>query len=119
MDYIGTRNPQADAELCILISEILERCGLDKTDYTLKISSRKFTDNLFEKLNIKSKEQISITLRALDKIDRLGWNEVQKLLGEGRKDKSGDFTKGANLKNTQIKVIENALKSETPDMKIF
>ena len=114
-DYVGTKNLQADAELCILMSEILERCGLDKADYTLKISSRKFTDKLFEKLNIKSKEQTSITLRALDKIDRLGWNEVQKLLGEGRKDKSGDFTKGANLNNEQIKTIENALKSEAPD----
>jgi len=114
-DYVGTNNLQADAELCVLISEILERCGLDKVDYTVKISSRKFTDNLFNKLNINSDEQKTTTLRALDKIDRLGWNEVQKLLGEGRKDKSGDYTKGANLKNEQIKIIENALKSNETD----
>lgn len=114
-DYVGTKNLQADAELCVLISEILEKCGLVKTDYTVKISSRKFTDKLFEQLKIKSKEQISTTLRALDKIDRLGWGEVKKLLGEGRKDKSGDYTKGANLKSDQIKIIENALKSKTPD----
>ncbi len=114
-DYVGTKNLQADAELCVLISEILEKCGLVKTDYTVKISSRKFTDKLFEQLKIKSKEQISTTLRALDKIDRLGWGEAKKLLGEGRKDKSGDYTKGANLKSDQIKIIENALKSKTPD----
>jgi len=114
-DYIGTKNLQADAELCVLISEILEKCGLDKKDYTVKISSRKFTDNLFEQLKIKSKEQISTTLRALDKIDRLGWGEAKKLLGEGRKDKSGDYTKGANLNSDQIKTIENALKSKTSD----
>ena len=114
-DYVGTKSLQADAELCVLISEILEKCGLDKKDYTVKISSRKFTDKLFEKLKIKSKDQISTTLRALDKIDRLGWEEAQKLLGEGRKDKSGDYTKGANLKKDQIKIIENALKSEITD----
>ena len=114
-DYVGTKNLQADAELCVLISEILEKCGLDKKDYTLKVSSRKFTDKLFDKIKIKSKDQISNTLRALDKIDRLGWEEVKKLLGAGRKDKSGDFTKGANLKNEQIKIIENTLKSQTPD----
>ena len=114
-DYVGTKNLQADAELCVLISEILEKCGLDKIDYTVKISSRKFTDKLFEKLKIKSKDQISTILRALDKIDRLGWEEAMKLLGEGRKDKSGDYTKGANLKNDQIKIIENALKSKTAD----
>ena len=114
-DYIGTKNLQADAELCVLISEILEKCGLDQADYTVKISSRKFTDNLFEQLKIKSKDQISIILRALDKIDRLGWAEVKKILGEGRKDKSGDYTKGANLKSDQIKILENALKNRTPD----
>ena len=35
-DYVGTKNLQADAELCVLISEILEKCGLDKRDYTVK-----------------------------------------------------------------------------------
>ena len=67
------------------------------------------------KLKIKSKDQISTVLRALDKIDRLGWEEAKKLLGEGRKDKSGDYTKGANLKSDQVKIIENALKSKKPD----
>ena len=114
-DYVGTTNPQADAELCVLISEILEKCGLDKTDYTVKISSRKFTDKLFEKLKITSKDQISTTLRALDKIDRLGWEEAKKLLGEGRKDKSGDYTKGANLNNDQIKIIEDTLNNKNPN----
>ena len=113
-DYVGTKNLQADAELCVLISEVLEKCGLNKTDYIVKISSRKFTNNLFEKLKITSKDQISTTLRALDKVDRLGWEEAKKLLGEGRKDKSGDYTKGANLKNSQIKIIEDSLKNKNP-----
>ena len=114
-DYVGTKNLQADAELCVLISEILEKCGLDKKDYTVKISSRKLTDKLFEKLKITSKDQVSTTLRALDKIDRLGWEEAKKLLGEGRKDKSGDYTKGAKLSNDQIKKIESTLQGKIPD----
>ena len=114
-DYVGTKNLQADAELCVLISEILEKCGLDKADYTVKISSRKITSKLFEKIKINSKEQISTTLRALDKVDRLGWSEVTKLLGKGRKDKSGDYTKGANLNNDQIEIIEKALNSKNAD----
>ena len=114
-DYVGTKNLQADAELCILISEILEKCGLDKKDYTVKISSRKLTDKLFQNLKITSKDQILTTLRALDKIDRLGWEEVKKLLGEGRKDKSGDYTKGAKLSNDQIKRIESTLVAKVPD----
>ena len=116
-DYVGTSNLQADAELCILISEILEECGLTKSEYTVKISSRKFTEELFDQLKIKSATQISKTLRALDKIERLGWKEVEKLLGKGRKDKSGDFTKGANLTEKQIKLLEEKIKETTPKNK--
>ena len=36
-------------------------------------------------------------LRAIDKLDRLGPDGVRALLGAGRKDESGDFTKGAGL----------------------
>jgi len=38
-----------------------------------------------------------IVLRAIDKIDRLGEDGVRSLLGAGRMDESGDFTKGAGL----------------------
>jgi histidyl-tRNA synthetase len=36
-------------------------------------------------------------LRAIDKLDRLGVAGVRLLLGNGRKDESGDFTRGAGL----------------------
>src|SRR3981081_763887 len=36
-------------------------------------------------------------MRAIDKLDRLGAEGVRLLLGPGRKDESGDFTKGAGL----------------------
>ena len=109
-DYVGTKNLQADAELCILISEILEKCGLTKEDYTVKISSRNFTEELFEEIKISSREQKLTIYRALDKWDRLGWEGVKKLLGKGREDKSGDFTTGAQLSEKQIELIENKIR---------
>ena len=114
-DFVGTKSLQADAELCVLISEILEKCGLSKKEYIIKISSRKITDALFKKINVTESEQKLTTLRALDKIDRLGWEGVKQLLGEGRKDKSGDFTKGANLSPSNIQVIEKELNKKIPE----
>ena len=114
-DFVGTKSLQADAELCILISEILENCGLNKKEYIIKISSRKVTEEIFKKIKIDSNEQKLTTLRALDKIDRLGWDGVKKLLGEGRKDKSGDFTKGANLSLKNIELIEKELNNKSPE----
>ena len=114
-DFVGTKSLQADAELCVMISEILEKCGLRKEEYIIKISSRKITEKLFKNMNINNSEQKLTVLRALDKIDRMGWGEVKKLLGEGRKDKSGDFTKGANLNSSNIEIIEKEFKKKIPE----
>ena len=111
-DFVGTKSLQADAELCVMISEILEKCGLTKSDYIIKISSRKITEELFKKINLNDGQQKLTALRALDKIDRLGWNGVKELLAAGRKDKSGDFTKGANLKSKDIETIEETLRKK-------
>ena len=111
-DFVGTKSLQADAELCILISEILENCGLSKKEYIIKISSRKITEEIFKKIKVDDNKQKLTTLRALDKIDRLGWEGVKQLLGKGRKDKSGDFTKGANLSSDNISIIETELKKK-------
>jgi len=114
-DFVGTKSLQADAELCVMISEVLEKCGLSQEEYIVKISSRKITEELFRKINIDNNDQKLIALRALDKIDRLGWEGVKQLLGEGRKDKSGDFTKGANLSPSNVETIENELKKKSPE----
>ena len=95
-----------------MISEILEKCGLTKSDYIIKISSRKITEELFKKINVKDNQQKLSALRALDKIDRLGWGGVKRTIRKGRKDKSGDFTKGANLKSNDIEIIEQTLKEK-------
>ena len=114
-DFVGTKSLQADAELCVMISEILENCGLNKKEYIIKISSRKITEEIFKKIKLDGIEQKLTALRALDKIDRLGWDGVKKLLGEGRKDKSGDYTKGANLSSKNIDFIEKELKNKSPE----
>ena len=46
-------------------------------------------------------ERLTI-LRAIDKLDRIGIDGVQKLLSEGRKDESGDYTIGAKLQKASI-----------------
>jgi histidyl-tRNA synthetase len=45
----------------------------------------------------------------MDKFDRLGEGGVRALLGEGRKDESGDFTKGAGLKSNQAAQVMELL----------
>jgi histidyl-tRNA synthetase len=49
-------------------------------------------------------------MRAIDKLDRLGIPGVKQLLGEGRKDESGDFTKGAGLKDADIALVVGSIE---------
>ena len=79
-------------------------------DYKIKISNRKLSIGLLNFLKINRDEQKSTTLRAIDKLDRVGMNGVKLLLGKGRKDKSGDFTKGALLNEKQISKIIDFLR---------
>ncbi len=56
-----------------------------------------------------------IALRAIDKLDRLGEAGVRELLGPGRRDESGDFTKGAGLSDTQADVVMGFVGAKGPD----
>jgi histidyl-tRNA synthetase len=51
-------------------------------------------------------------LRAIDKLDRLGSDGVRQLLGPGRKDESGDFTKGAELAPSAIDLVLGFLSAD-------
>jgi histidyl-tRNA synthetase len=54
-------------------------------------------------------------LRAIDKLDRLGIEGVRALLGKGRKDESGDFTKGAELDQPGIEGVLASISAQAGD----
>ena len=100
-DVVGAPAPFADAELFALAAACLDALGL-QGGYVLRISSRKLLDGLLASLGISPAASVSAAqrlsiLRAIDKLERLGLNAVEELLGDGRKDSSGDFTRGAQL----------------------
>lgn len=105
-DTVGTASMLADAELCMLAADTLERLGIPNGAYAIRINNRKLLDGLMEGAGIEADGegavQRLIVMRAIDKLDRIGLVGVEQLLGKGRKDESGDFTKGAGLKKKQI-----------------
>jgi histidyl-tRNA synthetase len=85
-----------------MMADTLEALGIPRGQYVIKVNSRKVLDGVMEAANITSDLQKLRVLRALDKLDRLGLDAVQRLLGAGRKDESGDFTEGAQLTPSQM-----------------
>ncbi len=116
-DTVGSNNVAADAEMAVLTSEILASLGIDVGDYVVKINNRKILDGILvvagilEEGTIETNSEIrGAIFRAMDKMERLGPKGVRLLLGEGRMDESGDYTKGAGLTNSQIDPIMHFLE---------
>ncbi len=107
-DTVGSASPAADAEICMMAADAMERLGIARGDYVIKINSRKVLDGVMQSIGLAGEENAGrrlVVLRAIDKLDRLGPDGVRQLLGEGRKDESGDFTKGAGLDLPAIDTI--------------
>ena len=96
-DTVGSSRPEADAEIIAMAAEGLMAAGLPVDGYAIKINNRKLLNGLLTAAGVTGDGQKLAVLRAVDKLDRLGADGVRLLLGEGRKDESGAFTKGAGL----------------------
>lgn len=107
-DTVGSASVAADAEICAMLADALEEVGIPRGDYVVKVNNRKVLNGVMEVAGLAGDDKDAergIVLRAIDKIDRLGPEGVRALLGEGRKDDSGDFTKGAGLSAEQAEVV--------------
>src|SRR5437588_2029521 len=107
-DTVGSASPAADAEICMMAADTMEALGIKRGDYAVKANNRKVLDGVLETIGLGGEENAGkrlTVLRAIDKLDRLGEQGVRELLGAGRKDESGDFTKGAGLDKKQIEKI--------------
>lgn len=111
-DTVGSASMAADAEICAMLSDTLERVGISRGDYIIRVNNRKVLNGVMEVAGVldpldpdRFTNERGIVLRAIDKLDRLGLEGVRQLLGEGRKDDSGDFTKGAGLEAGQAEIV--------------
>src|SRR6187200_1090213 len=107
-DTVGAPSMAADAEMCMLAADTMEALGIPRGSYVVKVNNRKVLDGAMDALQIPAEKRLT-TMRAVDKLDRLGIDGVRMLLGKGRKDESGDFTKGAELTDPQIAGIVDAI----------
>ncbi|MDZ4312326.1 MAG: histidine--tRNA ligase [Cypionkella sp.] len=115
-DTVGSASVAADAEICAMLSDALEIVGIPRGDYVVKVNNRKVLNGVMEVAGVldpsdpsKFEAERGIVLRAIDKLDRLGLEGVRALLGAGRKDESGDFTKGAGLSEHAVEKIMSFL----------
>ena len=106
-DSVGAGGPSADAEMIALAAEVMGAAGLGEGDFVIRVNDRRLLDGVLEQLGDAAAEKRLRVLRAIDKLDRLGLEGVEQLLGAGRQDDSGDFTEGAGLDAAQAAKVLN------------
>jgi histidyl-tRNA synthetase len=100
-DTVGSASPAADAEMIAMACAAYEAVGLGAGDVAIRINTRRLLNGVLDAIGAADHGVRLGVLRAVDKLDRLGADGVRLLLGAGRKDESGDFTKGAGLDAAQ------------------
>ncbi len=101
-DTVGSASPAADAEICAMLSDTLERVGIPRGDYLVRINNRKVLNGVLEAVGLNPAEDratADAVLRTIDKFDKVGPGGVRELLTTGRKDASGAFIDGVGLGN--------------------
>ncbi|MEK6797981.1 MAG: HisS family protein, partial [Planctomycetota bacterium] len=103
----------ADAECCMIMCDTLEALGIRKGDYVVRINDRKVLNGILEAMAGSEKlapHRAMQVLRSIDKLDRVGIDGVVQLLGGGRRDESGDFSRGVELAPAQIDTVARYLR---------
>jgi histidyl-tRNA synthetase len=114
-DTVGSASMAADAEVCMMIADTMEELGIPRGSYIVKVNNRKVLDGVMEAIGIGDEQHVPTrltVLRAIDKLDKFSEEEVLLLLTKGRKDQSGDFTKGAGLSDENARKLLAQLKRD-------
>lgn len=122
-DTVGSSSMAVDAEVCTILSEAIEALGIERGQYLVHVNNRKVLNAVLRQSGIQnvvgeSGDVVDIeggVLRAIDKLDKFGVAGVADLLGEGRLDESGDFTRGAGLSTSQIDGVLEFVAAGTGD----
>ena len=86
--YGGSASPAADAEICMMAADTMEALGIPRGSYVVKVNNRKVLDGMLEAIGLGGEENAAkwlTVLRAMDKLDRLGIEGVDTLLGNWTK----------------------------------
>ena len=104
VDVIGSSSMRCEAELLTLASDLCKSFGFSKP--RILLNNRKILDGIAEKIGVP-KEMKPEVFRILDKLDKIGSTEVEKLLREILEDKTDEFlqivqTKGSNEEKLKL-----------------
>ncbi|MEL6824903.1 MAG: histidine--tRNA ligase [Pseudomonadota bacterium] len=104
-DTVGAAGAHADAEMIAMAAEAMRAAGAVNGEFVVRVNTRRLLNAVLADVGANDDTVRLTILRALDKLDKFGPSGVADLLGAGRMDESGDFTKGAGLDAAAVKRV--------------
>ncbi len=111
-DTVGCETMAADAEVCLVLSEVMRALGID--EFVIRVNNRKVLNGLMASLEITEPAVRLGILRTLDKLDDIRIEGVKQQLGPGRTDKSGSWNEGLHLPDSSINRVVEFLQCKMP-----
>ncbi|MCX5769516.1 MAG: histidine--tRNA ligase [Candidatus Hydrogenedentes bacterium] len=113
IDAAGSENVALDAEIIAIMCEILTTLGVER--YEVRVNTRRLMDAVLEGCGILEQDRQKHVLRVVDKLAKVGVDNVRLELGPGRIDESGDPIPGVGLTRQVVEKILDfiAVQSDT------
>ena len=112
VDAAGSASIAVDAEIVAAMADAMRVVGLggdgqadSPRRFQIRINNRKLVDALLEAAGITSREKAAHVLRVVDKLQKVGVDNVRRELGGGRIDESGDPIRGVGLEPALVEKI--------------
>ncbi|NUM53977.1 MAG: histidine--tRNA ligase [Candidatus Hydrogenedentes bacterium] len=97
IDAAGSSSIAVDAEIVATMCEAMRAVGLASGEFRVRINNRKIVDALLYGCGVENIATHKHILRVVDKLRKVGIDNVRRELGPGRIDDSGDPIPGVKL----------------------
>lgn len=114
VDVVGTSSQLAEAELISAVVKAFQEIGVG--DFVVNVNSRKVLNAVVLYSGIPA-ERGKDVFRVLDKLNKIGMQNIELELTNGRYDSSGDFIQGLGLTDSNVKKIKDYLALPKGDRK--
>ncbi len=110
IDAAGSESVIVDAEIISAMCDVMRELGLkykdqypnERGEYQVNVNNRRLMDALLHSCNIQDELKKKHVLRVIDKLQKVGIDNVKKEFAEGRVDESGDSIPGVGLDSNTI-----------------
>lgn len=108
-DAAGSESPAVDAEIVAVMADIFAAVGLANTPerkrFAIHVNSRKILEAMLVAAGIIDSDAQRHALRVVDKLSKIGVDNVRLEMGPGRVDASGDTIRGVGLATPSIDML--------------